>query len=922
MPKRGFWTRKKISDLHHINTLIAAEADFDRRSEILPANYHKAELAECVPQHLTKQQREELLTFLHSFADLFEGKLQQMPGRPYDIQLKSDAKPFFSRPFPVPQIHYKLMRDEVDRLVKLGVLKQITESEWAAPSFGVPKKNHQIRFVSDFRRLNKEIVRHPFPLPSIQDTLRRLEGFTYCTALDLNMGYWTVPLSHDSQRLCTIILPWGIYCYLVLPMGLCTAPDVFQGRMSTIFGDLPFVIIYLDDILVITKGSFHDHLNALQQVMERLRKNNLQVHADKSSFCSLETEYLGFKLTQQGIFPQDNKVRAILDIAPPKTVRQVRSFLGAINHYKQMIQHRSHLSAPLTELTKKGHKFKWTTECQDAFDALKSRLAKQVALSYPDFTKPFEIYTDASKLQLGSVICQQGRPLAFYSRKLTGAQTRYTVIEQELLSIVETLREFRTILLGHEIIIYTDHKNLTFDNFTTDRVRRWRLIVEEYAPTIIYIKGVKNEVADALSRLPITDSPSDESAFIESCFAIDADTFPLAYDTIAEAQQEDETLQDIVDEHPDHYERRIIQQNLLIFRDNKIVVPQVLQSYLIDWYHSTLLHPGIDRLKASIKQHFTWKNLSTDIENHVRNCETCQKFKRQRKHYGKLPLTTHDPHPWQTVCVDLIGPWTVPSPTKIKSKSSNDSKDESLKLLALTAIDPDTSWIEIIHVPNKESETIAQYFDQQWLSRYPRPLECIHDNGSEFVGFEFQELLDSYGIKSRVTTVGNPQANAILERVHQVIANMLRSTKLMQNPIKDASEFTAKLQSIQWAINSTYHTTLRASPAQLVFGRDMILPTTYLANWAAIQHRRQSLSEYDNNRENATRIPHEYRVNDRVLIRRSLDNLGKLARPTLGPFRIVDVSSVSINGTVIIDRGNCQERINIRRLLPFFPRHN
>ena len=214
----------------------------------------------------------------------------------------------------------------------------------------------------------------------------------------------------------------------------------------------------------------------------------------------------------------------------------------------------------------------------------------------------------------------------------------------------------------------------------------------------------------------------------------------------------------------------------------------------------------------------------------------------------------------------------VPSPFQCQRKckccktSDDDSKNaddnKTLQLLALTIIDPDTSWIEIIALPNKESETIALAFDQQWLSL----LECIHDNGSKFVGFEFQELLESYGIKSRITTVGNPLANAILKQVHQVLANMLRSTKLMQNPIKDASEFTAKLQSLQWAINSTYHTTLCALPAQLVFGHDMVMPTTYLANWAAIQHHHQLLSKYDNIRENSTCIPHEYHVNDRILI--------------------------------------------------------
>jgi hypothetical protein len=173
-----------------------------------------------------------------------------------------------------------------------------------------------------------------------------------------------------------------------------------------------------------------------------------------------------------------------------------------LNHYKAMIPRCSHLLTPLTALTKKNVKFEWTKEHQQAFDLLKNSLACEVVLAYPDFTVPFEIYTDASKYQIGSIITQKDKPLAFYSRKLTDPQTRYTVTELELLAIVETLHEYKCILLGHLITIYTDHKNLTFSNFTTDRVTRWRLIVEEYGPKIVYLPGKRNVIADALSRLP------------------------------------------------------------------------------------------------------------------------------------------------------------------------------------------------------------------------------------------------------------------------------------------------------------------------------------------------------------------------------------------------------------------------------------
>ena len=135
---------------------------------------------------------------------------------------------------------------------------------------------------------------------------------------------------------------------------------------------------------------------------------------------------------------------------------------------------------------------------------MKRLIARETLLTYPDFNKAFEIHTDASKVQLGACISQEGKPVAFYSRKLNPAQTRYTTTERELLSIVETLKEFRNILLGQEIIVHTDHENLTYKNFNSDRVMRWRLFIEEYSPNLKYIKGEENVVADALSRLPLS----------------------------------------------------------------------------------------------------------------------------------------------------------------------------------------------------------------------------------------------------------------------------------------------------------------------------------------------------------------------------------------------------------------------------------
>ena len=163
-----------------------------------------------------------------------------------------------------------------------------------------------------------------------------------------------------------------------------------------------------------------------------------------------------------------------------------------VNFYRDMWPRRSEILAPLTALTSSKVKWKWEEEHDKAFREIKKVMARETLLAFPDFNKRFTIHTDASKTQLGACISQEGKPIAFYSRKLNPAQTRYTTTERELLSIVETLKEFRNILFGQELEVYTDHSNLVCKSLTSDRVMIWRLYIEEFSPNLIYLKHPEN----------------------------------------------------------------------------------------------------------------------------------------------------------------------------------------------------------------------------------------------------------------------------------------------------------------------------------------------------------------------------------------------------------------------------------------------
>ncbi len=892
--------------------------DADRIQSIIDAKYTKADLAAIAEECsiLSETEQNKLHKLLQKFEHLFDGTLGNWNTEPIELELKDkDCKPYHAKPYPVPHSQEQKLKDEVERLVKYKVLRKVNRSEWASPMFTILKGDSSLRSLADLRELNKRIKRKPFPLPKITDILQKLEGFQYATSLDLNMGYYHIALTPNSSRLCTVVLPWGKYEYLRLPMGLCNSPDIFQEKMSDLMTGLEFARAYIDDLLVVSKGGFDTHLDHLEQVLTRLAEAGLKINASKSTFCKDELVYLGYLINREGVRPTMKKVEAIRNIATPKTRKQLRSFIGMVNYYRDMWPKRSHILAPLSALTSSKVKWEWTLEHQSAFDAMKVAIAQETLLTYPDFNKPFVIHTDASKVQLGACISQDGKPVAFYSRKLNPAQTRYTTTERELLSIVETLKEFRTILLGQQLIVHTDHQNLTYKNFNSDRVMRWRLYIEEYSPDLQYIKGKNNVVADALSRLEMTTSKSEDTTEIYysvmQCFTKDKepenfDFHPLSYSNLDQAQHAAPEIKKILKKDTSKYYLKDFhgggKTRALVCFNDKIVVPNKLQKHVVDWYHTVLCHPGINRTEETISQHLYWPKMRDQITNYVQACPTCQKNKRKVKKYGWLPPKEAEAIPWDKMCIDLIGPY------KIRRKGKSD-----LVCKCVTMIDPATGWFEMHQYDDKRSITVANIAEQEWFSRYPWPTQVTYDRGSEFIGQEFQKMIkDDYGIKGKPITVRNPQANAIVERVHQVIGNIIRTFELENNYLDDEDPWKGVLSATAFAVRSTFHTTLRQSPGQLVFGRDMIFNIKHVANWEYIRKRKQQIIDKNNQRENARRVKHVYSVGDQVLLKRGTEN--KYEAPYKGPYEVIRVLE---NGTVRLTVNAVTDTYNVRRLMPY-----
>ncbi|CAJ1961137.1 unnamed protein product [Cylindrotheca closterium] len=472
-------------------------------------------------QHLNGKQQNDLYNVIKDFEPLFNGslvrsgKLGPFKGPKAHLKLTPEAKPFQNRPYSVPKSHEAVFKKTIDEMVQWGILEKCGPMDYLSPTFIVPKKDGRVRFVSDFWQLNKMIKRKVWLLPRIQDILKKRNGYKYFTKLDLSMFFYTFEMDEASKDLCGIVTPFGNYRYTRLPMGVKQSPDIAQAHIEQLLADFEEADVYIDDVGIFS-NDWNSHMESLRKILRILQDHGFTCNPLKCEFCVQETDWLGYWLTPTGIKPWKKKIDAILRLEPPKSVSELRSFIGAVTFYRDMLQN-VHTFSPLT--ARIGHnkkKLDWTPECQKAFDHIKAVLSKDAFLAYPAHNQPFHVYCDASDYQLGAAIFQNGKPVAYYSRKLSKAQLNYTVGEKEILSIVETLKEYRTMLYGvKELHVYTDHKNLTFQNLQSQRVLRWRLFLKDFHPIFHYIKGEHNTLADALSRLSMTppwwqnDNPKD-----------------------------------------------------------------------------------------------------------------------------------------------------------------------------------------------------------------------------------------------------------------------------------------------------------------------------------------------------------------------------------------------------------------------------
>jgi hypothetical protein len=359
--------------------------------------------------------------------------------------------------------------------------------------------------VIDYRAVNNLTRKDRYPLPRIDDLLDKLQGSQYLSSFDLLSGYHQVRLHEADIPKTAFRTPFGSYEFLVLPFGLTNAPSTFQRFMNSIFHDFireGFVVVYLDDLLIHSQ-SLKDHYTHLTRVLARLREQKLYAKLSKCDFLTSELCYLGHVVGRDGLKVDPAKVKAIEDWPTPTTATHVRQFLGLANYFRKFVKGYSAIAAPLTHLTGKNP-WTWGAREQDAFDCLKHALINAPTLVLPNPHKPYRVVTDASDIGVGAVLLQDDKPVAYFSKKLNSAESRYTTTEKELLGVLYALKEWRCYLLGTSFVVVTDHKANSFlqtQSLLSPRRARWAEYLQNFDIHREWSPGVGNP-ADPLSRCP------------------------------------------------------------------------------------------------------------------------------------------------------------------------------------------------------------------------------------------------------------------------------------------------------------------------------------------------------------------------------------------------------------------------------------
>lgn len=722
----------------------------------------------------------------------------------------------------------KELETQLTAMLEAGVL-QPSKSAWGAAPVFVKKKDGGWRLCLDYRRLNKQMKSDRYPIPLLWQQIQKAAGHLYYVTIDLNWGFWNLPLAPESRQYTALVTHKGLFEFVVLPFGIKNSPPEFQRMMDGILSDLLHeqLICYIDDIVV-----YGDDVNEVfkltEKVLERLDKNGLSIKLSKIELLKPEVLMLGHIVNSLGIRPNPKKVQGIHDAKMPKNSKQMRSFLGSVGFIRKFIPNCSTLIAPLTHLIKKNVAYIITDVEREAFERLKGLVSEHVLLNAPKGEGDFIITCDASDFGVGASLLQmQGTSkvvLEFASRILNKTEQNWSTYEKEAFAIRWAVERFEDYIRTGGATILTDHKSLEWiASATSGKVRRWALYLQQFDLQIQHISGEVNHVADWLSRSQDEDDPfNDDEALTVPLFLgeeKEAQTRKVGegpsvtgyarIPTYLEIKRATEAEGETADVKETYRTNDHLRYSM---RGNKLYIPKVWRENFLFWVHASRYggHQGRNKTVRRLRQWVWWPNLNGDVAKYIDGCLVCQRMHAPPR---KIVLTyvLERPMPFELISLDCVGPrqWWG------KTKYYLSMIDHATRFMITRASDAPITTAFVI-------ETLKE----KWLSGFCVPYAILTDRGSEFTSKEFRSFaLTELGCALVNSSPYYPQGNAICEASHKAIdAVLLAAQETLEGKFEDVLRHATQIH------NACPHSATAQSPFYLLFGMEPTLP-----GWQGLQ---------------------------------------------------------------------------------------
>lgn len=744
-----------------------------------------------------------------------------------EITLKPNARPKFHKPYNLPFAQTDGVRDEINRLVSIGVLKPIKFSEWAAPIVAVQKPNGTIRICADFKvTVNPQIEIDRYPIPRIEELFHKLQGGTFFTKIDLTDAYLQIELAEESKKFLVINTPFGLFQFQRLPFGVASAPGIFQRFMEEVVAGVPNCAVYLDDIIVTGKTN-DEHIDNLNEIFSRFTRNGLRCKREKCRFGAESIEYLGHVISSAGIQPSEKRLDAIKLMPRPTNVKEVEAFIGKINYYNKFVPNFSTKAAPLNELRRKDVKFTWAKRQEDSFQCLKDAIVNASRLAHLRDDFPLILATDASKCGIGAVISHRypdgtEHPIAFASKTLNSSQVGYSQIEKEALSIIYGVTKFHQFLYGRMFELQTDHQPLTtlfhpskkLPVMTLHRLQRWAIVLQAYTYTIRFKPTAHHANADALSRLPVGDDVEFDELEkklinVDHVYQAVVDDFPINATTIAKFTEEDPILravsQYVLNGWPATVDGKLsgdiksymlrnlsfsFQNGVLLLHaeHTRVVIPTALRSQVIQMLHEG--HWGSTRMKQMARRYCWFPGIDAAIVKLCATCTICtESASNPTREFSSWPPPSE---PWERVHIDYAGPF--------------------FSRMWLIVVDAFSKFPYTIEQTSSTSATTICAL-QKILAVEGLPSTIVTDNGTQFTSSEFEQFCHLNSIQHLTTAPFHPSSNGVAERAVRTFKQSF--SKIMEE------ENNRDLAIFKYL--STYRFTpdpsTGKSPAELLHGR-------------------------------------------------------------------------------------------------------